>query len=57
MLAPSADVKDGAAADVGVVVRNSGNPVGEAIVWWNAVANDEDQTGIFIRCFVPADGV
>jgi hypothetical protein len=38
--------------------RNSGNPVGEAIVWWNAVViDDEDQTGIFIRCFVPAAGV
>jgi hypothetical protein len=38
------------------VVRNAGNPVGEAIVWWNLVAIDEDQTGIFIRCFVPGDG-
>ena len=38
------------------VVRNAGNPVGEAIVWWNMVAIDEDQTGVFIRCFVPGDG-
>jgi hypothetical protein len=38
----------------GAVVHN---PVGEAIVWWNAVTIDEDQTGIFIRCFVPGDGV
>jgi len=41
----------------GAVVHNAGNPVGEAIVWWNTVAIDEDQTGIFIRCFVPGDGV
>jgi hypothetical protein len=38
------------------VVHNTGNPVGEAIVWWNVIAIDEDQTGIFIRCFVPGDG-
>ena len=38
------------------VVHNAGNPVGEAIVWWNVIAIDEDQTGIFIRCFVPGDG-
>ena len=37
----------------GAVVHNAGNPV----VWWNAVGIDEDQTGIFIRCFVPGDGV
>jgi hypothetical protein len=40
----------------GAVVHNAGNPVGEA-VWWNTVAIDEDQTGIFISCFVPGDGV
>ncbi len=38
----------------GAVVHNAGNPVGEAIVWWNQVITDEDQIGIFIRCFVPA---
>jgi len=39
------------------VVHNAGNPVGEAIVWWNAVpVDDEDETGVFIRCFVPGDG-
>ena len=41
----------------GAVVHNAGNPVGEAIVWWNQVITDEDQIGIFIRCFVPGDGV
>jgi len=41
----------------GAVVHNAGNPVGEAIVWWNAVPVDDDnETGIFIRCFVPGDG-
>ena len=40
-----------------VVVHNAGNPTGEAIVWWNTIIIDEDQTGIFIRCFVPGDGV
>ncbi|HKD31488.1 MAG TPA: hypothetical protein VKC66_36995 [Xanthobacteraceae bacterium] len=41
----------------GAVVHNAGNPVGEAIVWWNAVpVDDDDETGIFIRCFVPGDG-
>jgi len=40
-----------------VVVHNAGNPIGEAIVWWNTFIIDEDQTGIFIRCFVPGDGV
>jgi hypothetical protein len=39
------------------VVHNAGNPVGEAIVRWNQVITDEDQIGIFIRCFVPGDGV
>lgn len=39
------------------VIHNAGNPVGEAIVWWNeVVTDDDDQTGIFIRCFVPGDG-
>jgi len=38
------------------VVHNAGNPVGEAIVWWNVIAIDEDQAGIFIRCFVPGNG-
>jgi hypothetical protein len=38
------------------VVHNAGNPVGEAIVWWNVIAIDEDQAGIFIRCFVPSNG-
>jgi hypothetical protein len=41
----------------GAVVHNAGNPIGEAIVWWNQVIIDEDQIGIFIRCFVPGDGV
>ena len=41
----------------GAVVHNAGNPVGEAILWWNQVITDEDQIGIFIRCFVPGDGV
>jgi hypothetical protein len=40
-----------------VVVHNAGNPIGEAIVWWNTIIIDEDQTGIFIRCFVPGGGV
>ena len=40
-----------------VVVHNAGNPIGEAIVWWNTIIIDEDQTGIFIRCFVPSGGV
>jgi hypothetical protein len=40
-----------------VVVHNAGNPVGEAIVWWTTFTLDEDQTGVFIRCFVPGDGV
>jgi len=35
----------------GAVVHNAGNPIGEAIVWWNQVITDEDQIGIFIRCF------
>src|SRR5262249_17832753 len=41
----------------GAVVHNASNPVGEAIVWWNAVPVDDDnETRIFIRCFVPGDG-
>jgi hypothetical protein len=39
-----------------VVVHDAGNPVGEAIVWWNVIVIDEDHAGIFIRCFVPGDG-
>src|SRR5712671_4425672 len=35
----------------GAVVHNAGNPVGEAIVWWNQVITDVDQIGIFVRCF------
>jgi hypothetical protein len=38
------------------VVHNAGNPVGQAIVWWTMVEIDEDQSGIFIRCFVPGNG-
>jgi hypothetical protein len=44
------------AVPAGAVVHDAGNPVGEAIVWWTVVAIDEDQTTIFIRCFVPGDG-
>lgn len=38
------------------VLHDAGNPVGDAIVWWNLIEIDEDQTGVFIRCFVPGDG-
>lgn len=34
------------------VLTNTGNPTGEAIVWYAP-----DIGGMFIRCFVPSDGV
>jgi hypothetical protein len=34
----------------GAVVRNAGNPIGEAVVWYVSVRGD-----VRIRCFVPAD--
>lgn len=34
------------------IVYNAGNPVGEAIVWYTKYSGK-----IFIRCFVPGDGV
>jgi hypothetical protein len=32
------------------IVRNAGNPLGEAVVWYVKLGGN-----IFIRCFVPAD--
>src|SRR5262245_37925037 len=41
----------------GAVVHNAANRHGEAIVWWSAIpVDDEHETGIFIRCFMPGDG-
>src|SRR5450830_405572 len=34
------------------IVYDAGNPVGEAVVWYTNFSNS-----IFIRCFVPGDGV
>ena len=40
------------------VVYNAGNPFGEAVVWYTGYPNDENYLkGIFIRCFVPGNGV
>ena len=40
------------------VVYNTGNPFGEAVVWYTGYPNDENYLkGIFIRCFVPGNGV
>jgi hypothetical protein len=33
------------------VVQNTGNPVGEAVVWYSAFGDH-----VVIRCFVPGDG-
>lgn len=35
------------------VIRNTGNPVGEAVVWWTQQGSDT----VYIRCFVPGGGV
>jgi hypothetical protein len=32
------------------IIRNAGNPLGEAVVWYVKIADN-----IVIRCFVPAD--
>jgi hypothetical protein len=32
------------------IIRNAGNPLGEAVVWYTRIADN-----IVIRCFVPAD--
>lgn len=37
------------------VVRNSGNPIGKAIVWY--VINNDAPGGLHIRCFVPASEI
>jgi hypothetical protein len=38
------------------VVYNSASPISEAVVWYTNYSNEEGG-GIFIRCFVPGDGV
>ena len=40
------------------VVYNAGNPVGDAVVWYTSFPNDINYlNSIFIRCFVPGNGV
>ena len=39
------------------VVYNSGSPISEAVVWYTRFEEGGIQYGIFIRCFVPGDGV
>ena len=40
------------------VVYNAGNPFGEAVIWYTNFPNDENYlSAIFIRCFVPGNGV
>jgi hypothetical protein len=34
------------------VIENAGNPVGDAVVWYTQYSNK-----VFIRCFVPGNGV
>jgi hypothetical protein len=38
------------------VVHNAGNPVGEAVVWY-AILNASGRPDVYVRCFVPGDGV
>jgi hypothetical protein len=35
------------------IVHNAGNPVGEAVVWYVR----QDANKVYIRCFVPGEGV